>query len=77
MLLEWMSEIQAKEKADGDDIEVTVSCNYLPCLDAVLSCKYSKKILNLKKGKIVSIIVIATAVVPLRHNLGQLQDMRY
>ena len=49
----------------------------LPCLDAVLSCKYSKKILNLKKGKIVSIIVIAAAVVPLRHNLGQLQDMRY
>ena len=29
MLLEWMSEIQAKEKVDGDDIEVTVSCNYI------------------------------------------------
>lgn len=28
MLLEGMSDIQAKEKADGDDIVVTV-CNYI------------------------------------------------
>jgi len=29
MLLKGMSEIQAKERADGHDIEVTVSCNYI------------------------------------------------
>lgn len=60
------------------DIEVLVTLLELfPVLMLFLAANTAKKILNLKKGKIVSIIVIATAVVPLRHNLGQLQDMRY
>lgn len=60
------------------DIEVLVTLLELfPVLTLFLAANTAKKILNLKKGKIVTIIVIATAVVPLRHHLGQLQDMRY
>ena len=59
------------------DIEVLVTLLELfPVLTLFLAAN-TTKILNLKKGKIVPIIVIATAVVPLRHNLGQLQDLRY
>lgn len=60
------------------DIEVLVTfLELFPVLTLFLAANTAKKILNLKKGKIVSIIVIATAVVPLRQKLGQLQDMRY
>ena len=60
------------------DIDVLVTLLELfPVLTLFLAANTAKKILNLSKGEIVPIIVIATAVVPLRHNLGQLQDSRY